>query len=396
MIDGLDADVVTLALAERHRRHRQEGQEDQSRLADAAANNTAPYTSTIVFLVRKGNPEGHQGLGRPVKDGRPGHHAEPEDLGRRALELSRRLGLGATASTAATRTRPRQFVANLYRTCPGARHRRARLDHDLRPARASATCCSPGRTRPIWRSTNSATTSSRSSSRRSRSSPSRRSRWSTPMSTPRARARSPRPISTTSTRRKARSSRQAPLPAGQARAGRRPTHRPLPELEAGHDRRSALRRLGEGAALPFRRRRHLRPDLQAGPVRLTGRHDDAPATAGVARSGTPSVIPGFGLALGFSLAYLDAHHPDPACRRWSGARPRSAGRASGASPPTGARCSALKISFGTVAASPPPSTSCSARSSPGCWCATAFPAAASSTPWSTCPSRCRPRSPASR
>ena len=33
----------------------------QSRLP----NNSAPYTSTIVFLVRKGNPEGHQGLGRP-------------------------------------------------------------------------------------------------------------------------------------------------------------------------------------------------------------------------------------------------------------------------------------------------------------------------------------------
>ena len=40
----------------------------------------------------------------------------------------------------------------------------------------------------------------------------------------------------------------------------------LPETQARHDRRSDLRRLGEGAALPFRRRWHIRPDLQAGPV----------------------------------------------------------------------------------------------------------------------------------
>ena len=33
----------------------------QSRLPD----NSSPYTSTIVLLVRKGNPEAHQGLGRP-------------------------------------------------------------------------------------------------------------------------------------------------------------------------------------------------------------------------------------------------------------------------------------------------------------------------------------------
>ena len=61
--------------------------------------------------------------------------------------------------------------------------------------------------------------------------------------------------------------RQEPLPPGQARAGAGRGCSPrLPEAQAGDDRRSDLRRLGEGAALPFRRRRHLRPDLQAGPV----------------------------------------------------------------------------------------------------------------------------------
>ena len=57
VIDGLDADVVTLALAY-----------DVDAIADAGLlpkdwlkrlpDNSAPYTSTIVFLVRKGNPKG--------------------------------------------------------------------------------------------------------------------------------------------------------------------------------------------------------------------------------------------------------------------------------------------------------------------------------------------------
>ncbi|MCA3133667.1 MAG: sulfate ABC transporter substrate-binding protein [Rhodocyclaceae bacterium] len=58
VIDGLDADVVTLALAydidEIASRGKLLPQAWQKRLPD----NSAPYTSTIVFLVRKGNPKG--------------------------------------------------------------------------------------------------------------------------------------------------------------------------------------------------------------------------------------------------------------------------------------------------------------------------------------------------
>ena len=58
VIDGLDASVVTLALAaDIDEIARQTGKipaDWQKRLA----NNSAPYTSTIVFLVRKGNPKG--------------------------------------------------------------------------------------------------------------------------------------------------------------------------------------------------------------------------------------------------------------------------------------------------------------------------------------------------
>jgi sulfate/thiosulfate-binding protein len=58
VIDGLEADVVTLALAydidALNKRGGLLAADWQKRLPD----NSAPYTSTIVFLVRKGNPKG--------------------------------------------------------------------------------------------------------------------------------------------------------------------------------------------------------------------------------------------------------------------------------------------------------------------------------------------------
>jgi sulfate/thiosulfate transport system substrate-binding protein len=57
VIDGLDADVVTLALSydidQLHEKANLIPKDWQSRLP----NNSTPYTSTIVFLVRKGNPK---------------------------------------------------------------------------------------------------------------------------------------------------------------------------------------------------------------------------------------------------------------------------------------------------------------------------------------------------
>ncbi len=57
IIDGLDADVATLALAydvdQLHEKGRLIPKDWQKRLG----HNSAPYTSTIVFLVRKGNPK---------------------------------------------------------------------------------------------------------------------------------------------------------------------------------------------------------------------------------------------------------------------------------------------------------------------------------------------------
>jgi sulfate/thiosulfate transport system substrate-binding protein len=68
VIDGLEADVVTLAL-----------ESDINAISDAGLiapnwrsrleNNSSPYTSTIVFLVRKGNPKGIEDWGDLTKQG---------------------------------------------------------------------------------------------------------------------------------------------------------------------------------------------------------------------------------------------------------------------------------------------------------------------------------------
>ncbi|BEV14741.1 sulfate ABC transporter substrate-binding protein [Herbaspirillum sp. DW155] len=69
VIDGIDADVVTLALAydidEISEKAKLLPADWQKRLP----HNSSPYTSTIVFLVRKGNPKGIKDWGDLIKPG---------------------------------------------------------------------------------------------------------------------------------------------------------------------------------------------------------------------------------------------------------------------------------------------------------------------------------------
>jgi sulfate transport system substrate-binding protein len=67
VIDGLDADVVTLALqGDIDAIAKKSGKIDANWRGTLAHNNT-PYTSTIIFLVRKGNPKGIKDWGDLVK-----------------------------------------------------------------------------------------------------------------------------------------------------------------------------------------------------------------------------------------------------------------------------------------------------------------------------------------
>jgi sulfate/thiosulfate-binding protein len=81
VIDGLDADVVTLALA-----YDIDAIAAQSKLLSAdwqkkLAHNSTPYTSTYVFLVRKGNPKGIKDWGDLVKPGVSVITANPKTSG---------------------------------------------------------------------------------------------------------------------------------------------------------------------------------------------------------------------------------------------------------------------------------------------------------------------------
>ncbi|ATE59453.1 sulfate ABC transporter substrate-binding protein [Thauera sinica] len=69
VIDGLEADVVTLALAYDIDAIADHGDKIPADWQKRLAQNSSPYTSTIVFLVRKGNPKGIKDWGDLVKPG---------------------------------------------------------------------------------------------------------------------------------------------------------------------------------------------------------------------------------------------------------------------------------------------------------------------------------------
>jgi sulfate/thiosulfate-binding protein len=69
VIDGLEADVVTLALESDIDAIAKNSQKISPDWRARLPNNSAPYTSTIIFLVRKGNPKAINDWGDLVKDG---------------------------------------------------------------------------------------------------------------------------------------------------------------------------------------------------------------------------------------------------------------------------------------------------------------------------------------
>jgi len=69
VIDGLQADVVTLALAGDIDALATQGKLLPANWQGRLPHNSSPYTSTIVFLVRKGNPKGIKDWGDLVKPG---------------------------------------------------------------------------------------------------------------------------------------------------------------------------------------------------------------------------------------------------------------------------------------------------------------------------------------
>ena len=116
VIDGLEADVVTLALAYDITAIADKGliaKDWQSRLAD----NSAPYTSTIVFLVRKGNPKGIRDWSDLTKEGIQVITPNPKTSGGARWNYLAAWGYGLR-SAGNDEAKARNFVADIYRNVP--------------------------------------------------------------------------------------------------------------------------------------------------------------------------------------------------------------------------------------------------------------------------------------
>ncbi len=116
VIDGLEADVVTLALAGDVDAIARKGiiaSDWQQRLGD----NSAPYTSTIVFLVRKGNPKGLKDWGDLAKDGVQVITPNPKTSGGARWNYLAAWGY-ALRQPGGNPAKAREFVADIYRNVP--------------------------------------------------------------------------------------------------------------------------------------------------------------------------------------------------------------------------------------------------------------------------------------
>jgi sulfate transport system substrate-binding protein len=117
VIDGLEADVVTLALAY-----------DIDAIAEKSGllpkdwqaklpNNSAPYTSTIVFLVRKGNPKAIKDWDDLIKPGVGVITPNPKTSGGARWNLLAAWAY-ALKKNAGDEAKAKEFVAALYKNVP--------------------------------------------------------------------------------------------------------------------------------------------------------------------------------------------------------------------------------------------------------------------------------------
>ena len=115
VIDGLQADVVTLALAYDIDAIAERGflaKDWQKRLPQ----NSSPYTSTIVFLVRKGNPKGIKDWDDLIKPGVSVITPNPKTSG--GARWNYLAAWGYALKKFGGEDKARQFVADIYKHVP--------------------------------------------------------------------------------------------------------------------------------------------------------------------------------------------------------------------------------------------------------------------------------------
>jgi sulfate/thiosulfate transport system substrate-binding protein len=117
VIDGLSADVVTLGLAADIDAVATQGRLLPINWASRLADNSSPYTSTIVFLVRKGNPKGIRDWSDLVKPGIQVITPNPKTSGGARWNYLAAWGW-AVNQPGGSDASAREFVRKLYKNVP--------------------------------------------------------------------------------------------------------------------------------------------------------------------------------------------------------------------------------------------------------------------------------------
>ncbi len=117
VIDGLQADVVTLALAQDITALHQNGNLLPADWQKRLPNNSAPYTSTLAFLVRKGNPKGIKDWPDLVRSGVSVITPNPKTSGVARWNYLAGWGYALKANNG-DQAKAKDFITALYRNVP--------------------------------------------------------------------------------------------------------------------------------------------------------------------------------------------------------------------------------------------------------------------------------------
>jgi len=117
VIDGLEADVVTLALSGDVSQLYEKGNLIPKTWQSRLPHNSSPYTSTIVFLVRKGNPRGIKDWDDLARDGVSVITPNPKTSGGARWNFLAAWAYGLK-KLGGDEAKTRDLVAKIYRNAP--------------------------------------------------------------------------------------------------------------------------------------------------------------------------------------------------------------------------------------------------------------------------------------
>jgi sulfate transport system substrate-binding protein len=117
VIDGLEADIVTLALAYDIDAIAERAKLIPKNWQKRLPHNSAPYTSTVAFVVRKGNPKGIKGWDDLVRPGISVISPNPKTSGVARWNYLAAWGY-ALKKSGGDENKAREFITRLYKNVP--------------------------------------------------------------------------------------------------------------------------------------------------------------------------------------------------------------------------------------------------------------------------------------